>query len=122
MLKTDTGAHSFTIELAATPQEQGIGLMFRPSLPADAGMLFLYERPRPVTMWMRNTYIPLDMIFIGADGRVHRVESHTEPFSNEIISSEGEVQAVLELNAGTAAAIGLKVGDEVDYPKLGQTP
>ncbi len=122
MLKTESGPHSFTIELAATPQEKALGLMYRRSLPADAGMLFLYDSPQPLTMWMRNTLISLDMVFIGADLRVHRIETHTEPFSTDIISSDGEVKAVLELNAGTAAAIGLKVGDEVDFPPLGRTP
>jgi uncharacterized membrane protein (UPF0127 family) len=71
---------------------------------------------------MRNTIIPLDMIFIGADGKVRRIESHTEPFSTQLISSEGAVQGVLEVNAGTAAAIGLKAGDEVVYPGLDQAP
>ena len=122
VLKTDSGPHSFTVELAATPQEKALGVMYRRSLPADAGMLFLYDRPQPLTMWMRNTLISLDMVFIGADMRVHRIETHTEPFSTDIISSDGEVKAVLELNAGTAAAIGLKVGDEVDPPQLGRTP
>jgi len=121
VLNTDTGPHSFNIEIAKTPSEKILGLMYRRSLPADAGMLFLYDRPQQVTFWMRNTYIPLDMVFIGADGRVQRIESHTEPFSLAAISSDGEVEAVLELNAGTADAIGLKVGDKVDYPALLET-
>jgi uncharacterized membrane protein (UPF0127 family) len=116
VLHTDTGPHSFNIEIAKTPSEKILGLMYRRSLPADAGMLFLYDRPQPVTFWMRNTYIPLDMVFIGADGRVQRIESHTEPFSLAAISSDGDVESVLELNAGTADAIGLKVGDKVDSP------
>jgi uncharacterized membrane protein (UPF0127 family) len=102
VLHTDTGPHSFNIEIAKTPSEKILGLMYRRSLPADAGMLFLYDRPQPVTFWMRNTYIPLDMVFIGADGRVQRIESHTEPFSLAAISSDGDVESVLELNAGTA--------------------
>jgi uncharacterized membrane protein (UPF0127 family) len=118
VLNTDTGPHNFNIEIAKTPSEKILGLMYRRSLPADAGMLFLYDRPQPVNFWMRNTYIPLDMVFIGADGRVQRIESHTEPFSLAAISSDGEAEAVLELNAGTTDAIGLKVGDEVDYPAL----
>jgi uncharacterized protein len=116
VLHTDTGPHSFNIEIAKTPSEKILGLMYRRSLPADAGMLFLYDRPQPVTFWMRNTYIPLDMVFIGADGRVQRIESHTEPFSLSAISSDGDVESVLELNAGTADAIGLKVGDKVSSP------
>jgi uncharacterized protein len=122
VLKTDSGPHSFTIELATTQAERALGLMYRRALPADAGMLFLYEKPQPLTMWMRNTFIPLDMVFIGADGKVHRIESRTEPFSTQIISSEGNVQSVLELNAGTAASIGLKAGDEVVYPGLNGAP
>ena len=116
MLKTDSGPHSFTIDLTTTPSEHALGLMYRRTLPVDAGMLFLYDKPQPLTMWMRNTFIPLDMVFIGADGKVHRIESRTEPFSTQIISSEGDVQGVLELNAGTAASIGLKAGDEGGYP------
>ena len=122
VLKTDSGPHSFTIELATTPAERALGLMYRRALPADAGMLFLYEKPQPLTMWMRNTFIPLDMVFIGADGKVHRIESRAEPFSTQLISSEGNVQGVLEVKAGTAKAIGLKPGDEVIYPGLGTAP
>jgi uncharacterized protein len=120
VLKTDSGPHSFEIELATTPGERALGLMYRRSLPADAGMLFLYDQPQALTMWMRNTIIPLDMIFIGANGKVHRIESHTEPFSTQLISSDGAVQGVLEVNAGTAASIGLKAGDEVVYPGLNE--
>jgi uncharacterized membrane protein (UPF0127 family) len=121
-LKTDSGPHSFNIEIANTGGERALGLMYRRELAADAGMLFLYDPPQPITMWMRNTILPLDMIFIGTDGRVHRIESRTEPFSTEIISSEGTVQGVLEVNAGTADKIGLKVGDEVDFPGLRKAP
>lgn len=120
VLKTDSGPHSFAIELATTPGERALGLMYRRALPAEGGMLFLYERPQPIEMWMRNTIIPLDMIFIGTDGNVHRIESHTEPFSTQLISSEGAVRGVLEVNAGTAEAIGLKAGDAVVYPGLDQ--
>lgn len=118
VLKTNSGPHSFKIEIADTNGERALGLMYRRELPADAGMLFLYDPPQLITMWMRNTILPLDMIFIGTDGRVHRIESNTEPFSTEIISSDGTVQGVLEVNAGTAATIGLKAGDEVVYPGL----
>lgn len=92
--------------------------MFRRSLADNAGMLFLYDRPQPVTMWMRNTYISLDMVFIAEGGRVHRIERATEPFSERVIDSGGNVVAVLELKAGTADRIGLAPGDRVRSPSL----
>ena len=122
VLKTDSGPHSFSIELATTPGERALGLMYRRAMPGDAGMLFLYDPPQPIEMWMRNTIIPLDMVFIGADRKVRRIESNTEPFSTQLISSEGAVQGVLEVNAGTAETIGLKAGDEVVYPPIDQAP
>jgi uncharacterized protein len=92
--------------------------MFRRSLPENAGMLFIYDPPQPATMWMKNTFIPLDMVFISAEGSVHRIESNTEPFSTTTIPSDGDVVGVLELNAGEADKIGLKRGDKVIYPGL----
>ena len=118
VLKTESGDHSFTVEVARTPQQKALGLMFRRSLPENAGMIFLYDRPQPVVMWMKNTHISLDVVFISAGGRVHRIETHTEPFSTAEISSDGDVVAVLELNAGQAGKIGLKRGDQVVYPGL----
>jgi uncharacterized protein len=119
VFKTTTGDHSFTIEVATTNQEKAQGLMFRRSLPENNGMLFVYDPPQPIMMWMKNTLIPLDMVFIAPDGTVHRIESNTEPFSTALISSEGAVLGVVELNAGAAARIGLKRGDRVVYPGLG---
>ncbi len=75
--------------MATTDQERALGLMFRRSLPENAGMLFLYDPPQPAAMWMKNTLIPLDMVFISADGKVHRIEQNTEPFSTTLIPSEG---------------------------------
>jgi uncharacterized membrane protein (UPF0127 family) len=117
-LKTTTGDLNFTIEVATTDQERALGLMFRRSLPENSGMLFIYDPPQSATMWMKNTLIPLDMVFISAEGKVHRIESNTEPFSTTVIPSEGEVVGVLELNAGEADKIGLKRGDKVVYPGL----
>src|SRR5206468_9408387 len=77
VLKTATGDHNFTIEVATTDQERALGLMFRRSLPENSGMLFIYDPPQPATMWMKNTLIPLDMVFISAEGKVHRIESNT---------------------------------------------
>ena len=118
VLKTATGDHSFNIEVMVTDQERALGLMFRRSLPENSGMLFIYDPPQQATMWMKNTFIPLDMVFIDPDSRVRRIESHAEPFSETLIPSEGEVVAVLELNAGEAEKIGLKQGDKVVYPGL----
>ncbi|MGE3529035.1 MAG: DUF192 domain-containing protein [Methyloceanibacter sp.] len=120
MFKTDTGEHSFDVEVMTTDGERAKGLMFRRSLPEQSGMLFLYARPHSATMWMKNTFIPLDMVFIAEGGTVHRIEANTEPFSTAIISSEGDIIAVLELNAGAAARIGLKPGDPVIFPGLGK--
>ena len=118
MLKTETGDHSFDIEVATTDQDRALGLMFRRSLPENAGMLFLYDPPQPAAMWMKNTLIPLDIVFISPDGRVHRIESGAEPFSTSLIPSEGTISAVLELNAGQADKIGLKRGDKIVSPEL----
>lgn len=118
VLKTSSGDHSFNIEVMVTDQERALGLMFRRSLPEDGGMLFIYDPPQPATMWMRNTLIPLDIVFISVDGCVHRIESNAEPFSETLIPSDGDVAAVLELNGGEADKIGLKRGDKVIYPGL----
>jgi uncharacterized protein len=120
VFKTETGEHSFDIEVMTTVPERAKGLMYRHTLPERSGMLFLYDRPQAATMWMKNTYIPLDMVFIAEGGTVHRIEANTEPFSKALISSEGDIIAVLELNAGEAARIGLKPGDRAIYPGLGQ--
>lgn len=104
------------IEVAEAPEDKQLGLMFRTDLPDGKGMLFPYEAPREISMWMRNTYIPLDMVFIKADGTVHRIEANAEPLSERIISSNGPVVAVLELAGGAAARLGLKPGDRVRHP------
>ena len=121
-LETASGPHQFNVEVASTPQERERGLMLRTSLPAESGMLFLYETPQPIAMWMKNTIIPLDMIFIDAWGKVNRIESNAEPFSLDPIPSDGDVIGILEVNAGVAEKIGLKTGDKVIYPGLGETP
>jgi uncharacterized membrane protein (UPF0127 family) len=121
-LITATGVHALDVEIAATPEKQALGLMFRTHLADDKGMLFPHPEPRELSMWMRNTYIPLDMVFIRADGTVHRIEARTEPFSERIISSEGPVSAVLEIAGGAAQRLGLKPGDKVVHPTFGKTP
>ncbi|MGE0768444.1 MAG: DUF192 domain-containing protein [Hyphomicrobiaceae bacterium] len=121
-LITASGTHTFHIEVAETPAEKARGLMFRRTLADDAGMLFPYAPPQEATMWMRNTYISLDMVFIRQDGIVHRVEAHTEPFSEKVIASNGDVAAVLELKAGMARQIQLKAGDKVIHKLFGAKP
>jgi hypothetical protein len=104
------------VEIAQEPREKELGLMFRTELPQGTGMLFPYDGPREVTMWMRNTYIPLDMVFIRKDGVVHRIEKRAEPLSERIIASQGPVSAVLELPGGDAERLGLEPGDRVRHP------
>ena len=110
---TANGEHKFGVEVVDTDGARAKGLMFRRSLPNDRGMLFLYDRAEPIGMWMRNTYISLDMLFLTADGRVHKIARATEPFSEHVIRSDGPVSAVLEVNAGTTDRLGLKAGDRV---------
>lgn len=108
--------HIFMVEVMRTDNDRARGLMFRPSMPQDNGMLFDFERDQMVTMWMKNTYISLDMVFIFADGRIHRIESRTEPQSEKTISSGVPVRAVLELNANVASRLGLRPGDRILHP------
>jgi hypothetical protein len=121
-LQTASGPHRFNVEVMTTDAERARGLMYRRTLASDAGMLFVYERPLPLFMWMKNTILSLDMVFFTTDGTVHRIASDAEPFSQTPISSEGDVLGVLELNAGTAAEIGLRVGDRLEYPGLSGGP
>jgi uncharacterized membrane protein (UPF0127 family) len=109
-------ARTFSVEIAATDQEKAVGLMFRTRLSDTEGMLFHYGREQIITMWMRNTYIPLDMAFITAKGVIHRIEARTEPLSERIISSEAPVAAVLEIAGGAAERLGLSAGDRVLHP------
>lgn len=114
-IDTKAGPVAVNIELAVTPAERAKGLMYRAQLAPDAGMLFDFEVDQPVYMWMKNTYIPLDMLFIRADGRVASIATDTTPLSTETISSGGPVRAVLELPAGTVRARGIAVGDRVRH-------
>lgn len=112
---TASGRHDVTVEVADSDQERSMGLMFRRSLPEDKGMIFLYPQDEEITMWMKNTYISLDMIFVTANGSVHRIEERTEPFSESIIASGGKVRAVIEMIGGSAQRLGLKPGDTVEF-------
>jgi len=113
---TATGAHAFDVEVARTDGERARGLMFRRSLPQDHGMLFLFESERPIAMWMKNTYISLDMVFVSRNGRVTSIAHGAVPLSETVIPSGGPVYAVVELAGGAADAIGLSVGDRVRHP------
>ena len=115
-LVTAAAEHVIAIEVAETPEEKSLGLMFRTSLAEGQGMLFPYQGAQEITMWMRNTLIPLDMVFIRADGTVHRIEARTEPLSERVIASQGPVTGVLELAGGGAERLGLKAGDKVRHP------
>jgi uncharacterized protein len=115
-IESASGTLNFEVELASTPEQRRQGLMFRESLAADQGMLFDFGDTVPVTMWMRNTLIPLDMLFIDADGRIARIVADTEPLSDAVIGSGDPVRAVLELAAGTSAELGIAVGDRVVHP------
>lgn len=115
-----TGVHTFAVELAVTDEERQKGLMFRRELPEGRGMLFDFKQDLNVTMWMKNTYIPLDMIFIRADGRIQRIAENTEPESTKIIAAGAPVRAVLEVIGGTAKKLGIRPGDRVAYPFLSQ--
>jgi hypothetical protein len=113
---TKNGVHVFSVEMATTEEEKTTGLMYRKELPDGKGMLFDFSPEQPVSMWMKNTYIPLDMIFIRADGRILRIAENTEPLSTKIISSGGPAKGVLEVIAGTAQKYGIKPGDLVAHP------
>ncbi len=122
ILTRDGARHAFTVEMALTTEQQTVGLMFRPSVPADGGMLFDWGAPRVSTMWMRNTIASLDMVFIEADGRILRIAERTVPYSEATISSGGPVRATLELAAGTAQRLNIRVGDRVLHPIFGRSP
>jgi hypothetical protein len=117
---TKGGVRPFTVELATNDAERERGLMYRKELPDGRGMLFDFHEERPVAFWMRNTYIPLDMIFIRADGRILRIAENTQPLSDRLIPSEGPVRAVLEVTGGTARKLGIAPGDLVESPALGR--
>jgi uncharacterized membrane protein (UPF0127 family) len=121
-VETQRGKEIFKAEIADTPALRQQGLMYRKEMAPDEGMLFDFGAPRPVQMWMKNTYISLDMIFIRKDGTVVAIGANTEPLSEAIVGVEEPVKGVLEVVAGTAARIGLKPGDRVIHPIFGNAP
>ncbi|HEX6741750.1 MAG TPA: DUF192 domain-containing protein [Sphingomicrobium sp.] len=110
-----SGAHRFTVEVAATPDQQETGLMFRRSLAADRGMIFPYDPPQEAAFWMKNTLIPLDMVFIRPDGTIARIAT-AKALDLTAVPSGEPISAVLELRGGRAAELGIRAGDRVDWP------
>ncbi len=112
-IETKNGPVLLNVEVADTEAKREQGLMFRRSLSDDQGMIFLFEREHEITMWMKNTYLPLDMVFIGNDWRIRHIAYDAEPFSTEVISSVRPASRVLEIGGGQAKKLGLAVGDNV---------
>jgi uncharacterized membrane protein (UPF0127 family) len=117
-ITSKNGVHVFAVEMAVTPEQQANGLMFRRELPEGQGMLFDFGHEQPTSFWMKNTYIPLDMIFIRGDGRIARIAENTVPLSESLVSSGGPVRAVLEVIGGTAKKLGIAPGDRVAHAIL----
>jgi uncharacterized protein len=115
-IATKSGVQIFSVEMATTEDEKQKGLMYRRELADGKGMLFDFSPEQQISMWMKNTYISLDMIFIRADGRILRIAENTEPESTAIISSGGLARGVLEVPAGTARKYGIAPGDRVSHP------
>ena len=120
-IDTRSGEGFFRVEVADTPDAMSQGLMWRTRLPENHGMLFVYDSPRHASFWMKNTLISLDILFIAADGRIHRIAYDTEPLSLESIPSGVPVRAVLEIAAGVADKVGVRPGDRVHHPALGDS-
>ena len=121
-IDTTAGPQHFTVEMALTPQQEEQGLMYRRTLAPDAGMLFMQPQTRTAVFWMKNTLIPLDMIFIAQDGRIADIHERAVPLSEAAIASKVPVRAVLEVNGGTVARLNIKVGDRVHDKALGNAP
>ena len=118
-IDTASGPKEFKVEVAADAVSQEHGLMYRRDLPADAGMLFDFHQEARVSFWMKNTPLPLDMLFIRASGVISLIHANAQPNDTTEILSGGPVAAVLEINGGRAAALGIAVGDQVRYPLFG---
>jgi uncharacterized protein len=118
---TRSGVHAFSVELATSAAEQERGLMFRKELPEGHGMLFDFQTEQQVSFWMHNTYIPLDMIFIAADGRIVHIAENAKPMSDDLIPSVRPVRAVLEVIAGTVRKFGIASGDRVTGSIFGKS-
>lgn len=114
-ITSGTKTHAFTVEIARTSPQQARGLMFRTELPDNKGMIFPFADVRMASFWMKNTVIPLDIIFIRADGKIENIAANTTPYSTDPVESTAPVAAVLELRGGLAAQLGIKPGDSVRW-------
>nr|WP_232332772.1 DUF192 domain-containing protein [Novosphingobium aquimarinum] len=119
-IRSGNKVHTFRVELARTPAEQAKGLMFRTAMGPDEGMIFPMSPPRVASFWMRNTVIPLDLLFVGPDGRVINIAANAVPYDESQLKAEGLTGAVLELNGGRAAELGIKPGDLVTWTAPGE--
>ena len=117
-IETGAGAHTVMVEIADTPDERGVGLMHRTELASDRGMLFDFRATRQVTMWMKNTLIPLDMFFAESDGRIVTIAERTTPLSEKRIRSGQPVRFVLEMAGGSAERLGIAPGDRLRHPVI----
>jgi uncharacterized membrane protein (UPF0127 family) len=115
-IRSGAKQHAFRIWLADTPERREQGLMWIRTLPADRGMLFVFEQPQPVSFWMKNTYVALDLLFVAPDGRIIRIAENAQPHSLRNIDSMGVVRGVLEIRGGTSRKLGLKAGDRLVHP------
>jgi uncharacterized membrane protein (UPF0127 family) len=117
-IDTKSGPHNFTVEVAADDESRERGLMYRETMAPDAGMLFDFKTPQLVSFWMENTVLPLDMLFVRADGTIARIKANATPYSRENIPAGEPVEVVIELNGGRAAALGITEGSRVHAPQL----
>ena len=118
-LRGEWGSARFNVEVADDPNERSVGLMHRENMPLSAGMLFVYEQPQRVSFWMRNTLIPLDMIFMDETGRVMRIHENAVPLDETSIEGGDNIQYVLEINGGLASRLGISEGSELRHPAIG---
>jgi uncharacterized protein len=120
-IASKSGVHMFSVEIANNDAERERGLMYRKQMAADHGMLFDFQRDQPVSFWMHNTYIPLDMIFIASDGRIVRIAENAKPMSDDLIPSILPVRAVLEVDGGVTRSLGIQPGDRVGGSIFGKS-
>ncbi len=118
-LRGDWGSARFTVEVADDPRERSAGLMHRESMATSAGMLFVYDKPQYVSFWMRNTLIPLDMLFMDTTGTVRHIHENAVPLDETAIPGGDDIQYVLEINGGLSSSLGIMVGSELRHPSIG---